>query len=153
MKLLTVAVDRLRQWHRPGLLCIGDAAHAMSPVGGVGINLAIQDAVAAANILAEPLKAGEVNEQHLHAVEQRRLLPVKLTQAMQLTIQKRIISRVLMTKEKLTLPWPFRLFRMFPVLRRIPARIIGVGFRPEHVRTPEVPVVTSRRAAKAAATV
>jgi len=85
-------------------------------------------------------------------VEQRRLLPVKLTQAMQLTIQKRIISRVLMTKEKLTLPWPFRLFRMFPVLRRIPARIIGVGFRPEHVRTPEVAVVTSRRSAKAPAT-
>jgi 2-polyprenyl-6-methoxyphenol hydroxylase-like FAD-dependent oxidoreductase len=153
VKLLTVAVDRLRQWHRPGLLCIGDAAHAMSPVGGVGINLAIQDAVAAANILAEPLRAGEVTEQHLHAIEQRRLLPVKLTQAMQLTIQKRIISRVLMTKEKLKLPWPFRLFRMFPVLRRIPARIIGVGFRPEHVRTPEVPVAPARKSPKALATV
>lgn len=152
VKLLTVAVDRLRQWHRPGLICIGDAAHAMSPVGGVGINLAIQDAVAAANILAEPLRAREVTEQHLHAIEQRRLLPVKLTQAMQLTIQKRIISRVLMTKEKLNLPWPFRLFRMFPALRRIPARIIGVGFRPEHVRTPDVPLAPSRRAAKAAAT-
>jgi 2-polyprenyl-6-methoxyphenol hydroxylase-like FAD-dependent oxidoreductase len=152
VKLLTVSVDRLRQWHRPGLLCLGDAAHAMSPVGGVGINLAIQDAVAAANILAEPLRAGEVSGQHLHAIEKRRLLPVKLTQAMQLTIQKRIIGRVLMMKEKLTLPWPFRLFRMFPVLRRIPARIIGVGFRPEHVRTPEVPVITSRRLAKAPAT-
>src|SRR5689334_19073162 len=150
VKLLTVAVDRLRQWHRPGLLCIGDAAHAMSPVGGVGINLAVQDAVAAANILAEPLRAGAVTEEHLHAVEQRRLLPVKLTQALQLTIQKRIISRVLMKQDKLTLPWPFRLFRMFPVLRRIPARIIGVGFRPEHIHTPEVPVAALRRTQAAA---
>lgn len=138
VKLLTVKVDRLRQWHRPGLLCIGDAAHAMSPIGGVGVNLAIQDAVAAANILVGPLQAGRVRDEDLHAVEQRRLLPVKLTQAMQLNIQKRIIGRLLMTRERPTLPFAFKLVQRFPILQRIPARLIGVGFRPEHIATPEV---------------
>ena len=137
VKLLTVAVDRLRQWHRPGLLCIGDAAHAMSPVGGVGINLAVQDAVAAANILAAPLKARTVSEGDLHAVQERRMLPVRLTQAIQLVAQKRVIGRLLQTKERPRLPFLFRLFKWFPVLRRIPARLIGVGVRPEHIHTGE----------------
>jgi 2-polyprenyl-6-methoxyphenol hydroxylase-like FAD-dependent oxidoreductase len=138
VKLLTVAVDRLRQWHRPGLLCIGDAAHAMSPIGGVGINMAVQDAVAAANILAAPLKARAVTERHLHAVEQRRLLPVKFTQWLQLTIQKRLVGRLLRAKQTPKAPLIFRLAGTFPILRRIPARLIGVGIRPEHIRTPEV---------------
>ena len=98
IKLLSVAVDRLRKWWRPGLLCIGDAAHAMSPIGGVGINLAVQDAVAAANRLAAPLKAGTVTDDDLQAIEQRRTLPVRFTQWLQLTIQKRIISRVLQSR-------------------------------------------------------
>jgi 2-polyprenyl-6-methoxyphenol hydroxylase-like FAD-dependent oxidoreductase len=138
VKLLTVAVDRLRQWHRPGLLCIGDAAHAMSPVGGVGINLAVQDAVAAANILAAPLKARAVTTADLHAVQERRMLAVRLTQAIQLVAQKRVIGRLLQTKERPRLPFLFRLFKWFPVLRRIPARLIGVGVRPEHIHTGEV---------------
>jgi 2-polyprenyl-6-methoxyphenol hydroxylase-like FAD-dependent oxidoreductase len=138
VKLLTVTVDRLRQWHRPGLLCIGDAAHAMSPVGGVGINLAVQDAVAAANILAGPLKARTVGTDDLHAVQERRMLPVRLTQAIQLVAQKRVIGRLLQSTTRPRLPFLFRLFNWFPVLRRIPARLIGVGVRPEHVHTPEV---------------
>jgi 2-polyprenyl-6-methoxyphenol hydroxylase-like FAD-dependent oxidoreductase len=138
VKLLTVAVDRLRQWHRPGLLCIGDAAHAMSPIGGVGINLAVQDAVAAANILAAPLKSRSVTEQDLHAVEQRRLLPVKFTQWLQLTIQKRLIGRLLQAEQTPKPPLIFSLIRAFPILRRIPARLIGIGIRPEHIATPEV---------------
>jgi 2-polyprenyl-6-methoxyphenol hydroxylase-like FAD-dependent oxidoreductase len=137
VKLLSVKVDRLRQWHRPGLLCIGDAAHAMSPVGGVGINLAVQDAVAAANILAAPLKERRVTEAGLHAVEQRRLLPVKFTQWMQLMIQKRLISRVLASDRQPRAPFIFRLTGFFPVLRRIPARLIGLGIRPEHIHSPE----------------
>jgi 2-polyprenyl-6-methoxyphenol hydroxylase-like FAD-dependent oxidoreductase len=137
VKLLTVAVDRLHQWHRPGLLCIGDAAHAMSPIGGVGINMAVQDAVAAANILAAPLKARSVTEQDLHAVEQRRLLPVKFTQWLQLTIQKRLVGRLLRAEHTPKAPLIFRLAGAFPVLRRIPARLIGIGIRPEHIRTPE----------------
>jgi 2-polyprenyl-6-methoxyphenol hydroxylase-like FAD-dependent oxidoreductase len=137
VKLLTVAVDRLRQWHQPGLICIGDAAHAMSPVGGVGINLAVQDAVAAANILAAPLKSRSVTARHLHEIEQRRLLPVKLTQWLQLTIQKRLIGRLLASRQTPKPPLIFRLVGAFPILRRIPARLIGIGIRPEHIRTPE----------------
>jgi 2-polyprenyl-6-methoxyphenol hydroxylase-like FAD-dependent oxidoreductase len=137
VKLLTVAVDRLRQWHRPGLLCIGDAAHAMSPIGGVGINLAVQDAVAAANILAAPLKSRSVTAQHLHDVEQRRMLPTKFTQWLQLTMQKRLIGRILQSQETPKAPFLFNLIGWFPVLRRIPARLIGLGIRPEHIRTPE----------------
>ena len=138
VKLLTVTVDRLREWYRPGLLCIGDAAHAMSPVGGVGINLAIQDAVAAANILAEPLRAGTLNVRHLAAVQRRRMLPVRLTQAAQVFIQNRVLSSVLRSAQPTAVPWPLKLVRAFPFLRRIPARMVGVGVRPEHVRTPEV---------------
>jgi len=136
IKLLTVAVDRLRQWYRPGMLCIGDAAHAMSPIGGVGINLAIQDAVAAANILAAPLRQGSLALEHLSAVQRRREWPTRLTQGIQVLIQNRIIRRVLGRAETLRLPLPLRLLRDSPVLRRVPARLIGIGFRPEHVRTP-----------------
>jgi 2-polyprenyl-6-methoxyphenol hydroxylase-like FAD-dependent oxidoreductase len=141
VKLLSVTVDRLKQWWKPGLLCIGDAAHAMSPIGGVGINMAVQDAVAAANRLAAPLKAGTVSDEDLNAIEERRTLPVRFTQWLQLTIQKRVISRVL-TMDSERRPKPplfFKLFGIFPALRRIPARLLGVGIRPEHVRTPEDP--------------
>jgi 2-polyprenyl-6-methoxyphenol hydroxylase-like FAD-dependent oxidoreductase len=138
LKLLTVAVDRLTKWHRPGLLFIGDAAHAMSPIGGVGINLAIQDAVAAANILALPLRDKTVTDAHLAAVEARRMFPTRVTQWMQTTAQKRIISRVLASRGKITPPGFLKLFQRFPFLRRIPARLIGVGVRPEHVRSPHV---------------
>jgi 2-polyprenyl-6-methoxyphenol hydroxylase-like FAD-dependent oxidoreductase len=136
VKLLTVMVDRLEKWWRPGLLCIGDCAHAMSPVGGVGINLAVQDAIAAANILAEPLRAGSLSNDHLAAVERRRTLPTRLTQAMQVIVQERVIDRVLDSDKPITTPWPVRLFNWFPLLARIPARLIGMGVRPEHVRTP-----------------
>jgi 2-polyprenyl-6-methoxyphenol hydroxylase-like FAD-dependent oxidoreductase len=135
IKLLTVRVDRLRQWYRPGLLCIGDAAHAMSPVGGVGINLAIQDAVAAANLLADPLRDGRLKTAHLRAVQKRRELPTQLTQWAQVFIQDRVIRRVLASRRQLSLPLPLRLLRAFPILRRIPARLVGIGVRPEHVRT------------------
>jgi 2-polyprenyl-6-methoxyphenol hydroxylase-like FAD-dependent oxidoreductase len=137
VSLLTVKVDRLKQWSRPGLLCIGDAAHAMSPVGGVGINLAIQDAVATANILAAKLVAGIVNEDDLAAVQQRREFPTRATQKLQVAIQNGVIRRVLSSSKPLTLPWPLRLMQRWPLLRRIPARVIGMGFRPEHVRTPD----------------
>lgn len=135
IKLLTVQVDRLRQWHRAGLLCIGDAAHAMSPVGGVGINLAIQDAVAAANILAEPLNAGKLATEDLQRVQARREWPTKLTQQVQLIVQNRVIKTTLGRTAPVTPPLAFKMMARFPVLRRIPARMIGLGFRPEHVRT------------------
>lgn len=136
VSVLSVAVDRLRQWWRPGLLCIGDAAHAMSPVGGVGINLAIQDAVAAGKILAGPLKAGTLGDGDLGAVQRRRVLPTRLTQAAQVFAQERILAPTLRRGSGLTrLPLPLRLIRRFPVLRRIPARLIGMGARPEHVRS------------------
>jgi 2-polyprenyl-6-methoxyphenol hydroxylase-like FAD-dependent oxidoreductase len=138
VKLLTVVVDRLRKWYRSGLLCIGDAAHAMSPVGGVGINLAIQDAVAAANLLATPLRKALTTEADLRKVQRRRELPTRLTQRLQVFIQNRVISRVLAGRKQLTLPWPMRLLKRLPFLRRIPAHLIGIGFRPEHVRTPDV---------------
>jgi 2-polyprenyl-6-methoxyphenol hydroxylase-like FAD-dependent oxidoreductase len=136
VKLLTVAVDRLRVWHRPGLLCIGDAAHAMSPIGGVGINLAIQDAVAAANILAPQLRQGPVGEDVLHAVQRRREFPTRATQAVQVFLQNRVVGRVLDRATPLRLPPALRLFRRWPILRRLPARLIGLGIRPEHVAAP-----------------
>jgi 2-polyprenyl-6-methoxyphenol hydroxylase-like FAD-dependent oxidoreductase len=138
VKLLSVAVDRLRQWWRPGLICIGDAAHAMSPIGGVGINLAVQDAVAAANRLAAPLKARSVSNEDLRAIEARRTLPVRFTQRLQLIMQNRIIGRALASTQRPKPPLLFKLFDMFPVLRRIPARLLAVGIRPEHVHTPDV---------------
>lgn len=135
IKLLTVQVDRLRQWYREGLLCIGDAAHAMSPVGGVGINLAIQDAVATANILAKPLYAGSLATEHLRRVQARREWPTKMTQRVQLMVQNRVIKTMLGSAAPVTPPLAFKMMARFPVLRRIPARMIGLGFRPEHVRT------------------
>ncbi len=136
VKLLTVKVDRLKRWHRPGLLCIGDAAHAMSPIGGVGINLAIQDAVAAANRLAPLLFRGAPSETDLHAVQRRRQWPTAMTQRVQVMMQNSLIGPVLAGAKTDKLPLPFKLLRWFPFLRRVPARIFGVGFRPEHVRTP-----------------
>ena len=138
VSVLTVTVDRLESWSRPGLLCIGDAAHAMSPIGGVGINLAIQDAVAAANILGPILANRAPVESELYKVQQRRDFPTRATQRLQLTIQNNIIRRVLGSTREFTLPWPLKLLRRWPFLRRIPARVVGVGFRPEHVKTPEV---------------
>jgi len=137
IKLLSVAVDRLRRWWRPGVLCIGDAAHAMSPIGGVGVNLAVQDAVAAANRLAAPLKAGTVSENDLRAIESRRTFPVRLTQALQLMIQKQVISRALASKQRPKAPALLKLFNIFPVLRRVPARVLALGIRPEHINTPD----------------
>jgi 2-polyprenyl-6-methoxyphenol hydroxylase-like FAD-dependent oxidoreductase len=138
LKLLTVAVNRLAEWARPGLLCIGDAAHAMSPVAGVGINLAVQDAVAAANILYAPLLDRSITLDDLRAVQRRRELPVRLTQRLQVLIQNRVIGPTLGRTAKPTTPWALRLLNRVPLLRRIPARLVGVGFRPEHVRTPDV---------------
>lgn len=135
IKLLTVLVDRLRKWYRPGLLCIGDAAHAMSPVGGVGINLAIQDAVATANLLTHPLSENYVSLSHLQKVQWRREFPTKATQWGQVQVQERILSAVLGSPQQVRPPWFLRLFKKFPVLRRIPARLIGIGVRPEHVKT------------------
>jgi 2-polyprenyl-6-methoxyphenol hydroxylase-like FAD-dependent oxidoreductase len=132
IKLLSVQVDRLSRWSRPGLLCIGDAAHAMSPVGGVGINLAIQDAVAAANLLAAPLHEGRLTEADLRKVQRRRELPTRITQRLQLFVQDRVIKRVL-GGTKLSPPLVLRLLARIPWLRRIPARLIGIGIRPEHV--------------------
>src|SRR5712664_1182643 len=138
VRLLTVALDRLPQWYRPGLLCIGDAAHAMSPIGGVGINLAVQDAVAAANILAEPLRAGAVTLDHLARVQARRQWPTRVTQALQRTIQNRVIRPVLAGTAQPKPPLVLKLLDWFPALRGIPARFIGIGVRPEHIHTKEV---------------
>jgi 2-polyprenyl-6-methoxyphenol hydroxylase-like FAD-dependent oxidoreductase len=140
VKLLTVKIDRLREWQREGLLCIGDAAHAMSPIGGVGINLAVQDAVAAANRLAAPLRRGSVTIGDLRGVQRRREFPTRATQRLQSAVQDRVISRVLGGPAPRRLPWLARLLRDHKLLRRVPARVIGVGFRPEHVRTPEASV-------------
>ena len=137
LHLLSVALDRLDCWHRPGLLAIGDAAHAMSPIGGIGINLAIQDAVAAANILARALSSG-VNVDHLLTrVEKRRLWPTKVIQAGQKIAQDRFISGVFAPDARIERPaWPLRMLDRFPLLRRIPGRIIGFGIRRERVRSP-----------------
>jgi 2-polyprenyl-6-methoxyphenol hydroxylase-like FAD-dependent oxidoreductase len=131
IKLLTVRIDRLLKWYRPGLLCIGDAAHAMSPIGGVGINLAIQDAVAAANVLADRLSRNTVSLADLERVQLRRELPTRMTQRLQIILQNNVIHRVLGNSV-------MKLFNRWPFLRRIPARIVGVGFRAEHVRTPNI---------------
>jgi 2-polyprenyl-6-methoxyphenol hydroxylase-like FAD-dependent oxidoreductase len=138
VSLLTVAVDRLADWARPGVLCIGDAAHAMSPIGGVGINLAIQDAVATANILGTTLLNGTPSVDELRAVQKRRAFPTRATQWVQLTVQNRIIRNVLGRDQPVSAPGLLKLLHRWPILRRIPARVIGVGFRPEHIRTPGV---------------
>ncbi len=133
LHLLTVALDRLTTWHRPGLLAIGDAAHAMSPIGGIGINLAIQDAVAAANILAGPMARGEPVDGLLDKVQARRLLPTRLVQSAQKLAQDAIIGRVLSGAAIASAPLAIRLLDRYPLLRRIPGRLIGLGIRRERV--------------------
>ncbi len=138
VKLLTVAVDRLRRWYRPGLLCIGDAAHAMSPIGGVGINLAVQDAVAAANILADPLRRGSVSIETLERVQQRREFPTRFTQRLQIVLQNNIIGPALGGRRPKA-PFFMKMLQ-WPLLRRIPGRLLALGIRPEHIRTPEIKI-------------
>jgi 2-polyprenyl-6-methoxyphenol hydroxylase-like FAD-dependent oxidoreductase len=140
IKLLSVTVDRLKTWSKPGLLCIGDAAHAMSPVGGVGINLAIQDAVATANLLAAKLKAGSLQDGDLESVQRRRLFPVRVIQALQVAIHNRVLKPAISggsgPKGPMTVPWPMKVLDRHAWLRRWPAQILGLGVRPEHVRSP-----------------
>jgi 2-polyprenyl-6-methoxyphenol hydroxylase-like FAD-dependent oxidoreductase len=139
IKLLSVSVDRLRRWSRSGLLCIGDSAHAMSPIGGVGINLAIQDSVATANILAQSLLQGEVADEQLNEVQKRREFPTRMTQAFQVFAHKRFIFPALRSRVPVQkLPMPLKLLQLVPLFRRIPARMLGLGFRPEHVRSANV---------------
>jgi 2-polyprenyl-6-methoxyphenol hydroxylase-like FAD-dependent oxidoreductase len=139
VKLLTVAINRLKRWTRPGLLCIGDAAHAMSPVGGVGVNLAVQDAVATANLLAEKLRHGCPSEHELDAVRRRREFPVQMTQRMQVVAQNNIISVALAPGDRpLRPPFVVRVINAWPWLQGITARFVGVGVRPEHVHSPAV---------------
>lgn len=137
VKLLTVLVDRLKEWARPGFLCIGDAAHAMSPIGGVGVNLAVQDAVAAANLLWRPLKGGHLTFDDLKKVQQRREFPTRATQRLQLTMQNTIIAPTLGATSEVKPPLALRILTGLPFLSRIPARLLGLGFRPEHV-APEI---------------
>ncbi|MBV9889456.1 MAG: FAD-dependent oxidoreductase, partial [Rhizobacter sp.] len=136
VKLLTVTVDRLTRWSLPGLLCIGDAAHAMSPIGGVGINLAVQDAVATANLLAGKLRGGTITGADLEAVKRRRLWPTRATQAAQLAIQDNVLVPVMSGGDAtLAVPLPMRVVTELPVLQRALARLLGMGVRPEHVRS------------------
>jgi 2-polyprenyl-6-methoxyphenol hydroxylase-like FAD-dependent oxidoreductase len=138
VKLLNVSVDRLTTWSKPGLLCIGDAAHAMSPVGGVGVNLAIQDAVATANLLASKLKTGKFDDHDLDTVRQRRLFPAQVIQRLQVAIHNRVLKLAISgTARNLKVPWPLKILDASPWLRRWPAQILGLGVRPEHVRSPE----------------
>ncbi len=138
IKLLSVSLDRLMRWHRPGLLAIGDAAHAMSPIGGVGINLAVQDAVAAANILAAPMAAGDDPDPLLARVQTRRMFPTRAVQGAQKLAHDRIIRPLLgSTTNSTRAPLALRLLDAFPMLQRIPAQLIGVGVRPEHIRSPD----------------
>jgi 2-polyprenyl-6-methoxyphenol hydroxylase-like FAD-dependent oxidoreductase len=136
IKLLTVQISRLRDWCREGLLCIGDSAHAMSPAGGVGINLAIQDAVATANLLAEKLQRGPVHIDDLRKVQARREWPTRLIQGMQIFIHRRVVTGRASDEKKTSLPFVLRLLKWFPILRQIPARFIGMGPRPEHFHSP-----------------
>jgi len=143
LKLLSVALDRLTRWHRPGLLAIGDAAHAMSPIGGIGINLAIQDAVAAANALAGPLAAGTDVDRLLHKVQDRRLFPTRVIQGAQKAAQDNVIGRLLQPGAPIIeAPSIVRLLNRFPRLRRIPGRLIGLGVRRERVRSPAAPIAS-----------
>ncbi len=134
LKLLSVRVDRLLRWHRPGLICIGDAAHAMSPIGGVGINLAIQDAVASANIIVPILKQRDLNDHDLAAIQKRRMWPTQVTQRLQIAIQNRIINRVIDQDKQHRFPIFLKLFLALPPIQRVPGRMIGLGIRPEHIK-------------------
>lgn len=133
VKMLTVKVDRLKQWHQEGLLCIGDSAHAMSPVGGVGINLAIQDAVAAARILGPKLRSNSVGEADLRAVQERREWPARMTQRLQVFLHEHLLERIFDSPGPIPPPMMLRLAERFPIGRRLLARMIGLGFRPEHI--------------------
>jgi 2-polyprenyl-6-methoxyphenol hydroxylase-like FAD-dependent oxidoreductase len=145
IKLLSVMVDRLQRWSRSGVLCIGDAAHAMSPIGGVGINLAIQDAVATANVLSRKLKAGTVRDKDLEQVRRRRLWPARVIQRVQVTIQNQVIDPVISSGPRaLKVPLPLKLLNRYPSLRRWPAQLLGVGVRPEHVHSPPAGTEVSR---------
>jgi 2-polyprenyl-6-methoxyphenol hydroxylase-like FAD-dependent oxidoreductase len=138
VSLLTVKVDRLKRWARRGLLCIGDAAHAMSPVGGVGINLAIQDAVAAANILAPVFLNGNLPSLHdLNLVQRRREWPMKVTQGFQMLVQNRVLARHLQGRTMPKAPFVLHLLNQCKWLRQFPARFLGIGVRPEHIHTPD----------------
>jgi 2-polyprenyl-6-methoxyphenol hydroxylase-like FAD-dependent oxidoreductase len=140
VKLLTVAINRLTRWTQPGLLCIGDAAHAMSPVGGVGVNLAVQDAVATANLLADKLQHGCPSENELDAVRRRREFPVKMTQRIQVVVQNNIVSDALQSGDRpLKVPLIVRLITALPWLQGIPARLLALGVRPEHVHSKAAP--------------
>jgi 2-polyprenyl-6-methoxyphenol hydroxylase-like FAD-dependent oxidoreductase len=144
VKLLSVQINRLERWYRPGLLCIGDAAHAMSPAGGVGINLAIQDAVAAANFLAAPLRDGRVTGRTLARVQRRREFPTRVTQALQVNAHKGF-EKVFRTSGALKPPWQLKLFARVPGLPRLLARVIGIGIRPEHIRAESQPEYRKQR--------
>jgi 2-polyprenyl-6-methoxyphenol hydroxylase-like FAD-dependent oxidoreductase len=147
VKLLSVSLDRLTRWWRPGLLAIGDAAHAMSPVGGVGINLAVQDAVSAANILAGPLACGKNVDPSLKKVQERRMFPTRVIQGAQKAVHNRVLTPLVVRKAVLDkVPLVLRLFDRVPFLRRIPARLVGLGVRREHIRSPDAGL---RRAAAA----
>jgi 2-polyprenyl-6-methoxyphenol hydroxylase-like FAD-dependent oxidoreductase len=134
VKVLAVTTGRVTHWHRPGLLLIGDAAHIMSPVGGVGINYAIQDAVAAANLLTEPLRNGSLTDAHLAAVQARREWPTRMIQGVQALVQRRVIAQALRSDRPFRIPLPLRIVRKIPVLRRLPALVIGRGFRVERLQ-------------------
>ena len=147
IKLLSVQINRLKKWHRPGLLCIGDAAHAMSPAGGVGINLAIQDAVAAANVLARPLSEKAVNEELLARIQKRREFPTRAVQFAQANAH-RAMARAFQNKGPLKAPWQLKILVHLPGLRHVLARAVGVGVRPEHIRGAQQPSRSSKNLAK-----
>jgi 2-polyprenyl-6-methoxyphenol hydroxylase-like FAD-dependent oxidoreductase len=134
ISMLSVESSRVKRWHKPGLLLVGDAAHVMSPVGGVGINYAIQDAVVAANVLAEPLSRGTLTERHLREVQRQREWPTRLIQALQTRIQKRVIAAALDSRKTFRVPFALRLLLRIPGLRTLPARVIGIGFKRVHVK-------------------
>jgi 2-polyprenyl-6-methoxyphenol hydroxylase-like FAD-dependent oxidoreductase len=150
IKLLSVQINRLRRWHAPGVLCIGDAAHAMSPAGGVGINLAIQDAVATANLLARPLLEGRVTEVLLARVQQRREFPTRVTQRLQVNAHK-VFEHVFQNPGPVTAPWQLKAGVRVPGIQRVLARVVGIGIRPEHISDVQRPSAFEKGVIKVAA--